>query len=769
MLGKRFVIATILFITIPAVHLLAHQMSDWWQEYYNRGIEQFKKGNMEDAEHHFRLILSRDETIAEAWYGLGLIEQKLHPDSSSVVQFFDRALDHAPRYAEAYYQLGIYYAHHQQWDKAEKVLTRAVKSDTAHDRAWVKLIQVREQMSQPYPELAAILLPNTIIHNPDKEQLYNIYIHSVLWNSREQEALPTLQILTENNPDNPVHTLDLAYVYYLTGDFEHARAMLGEKARIIDSYSKCKRYLLEAKVLFEQQKDSLGIKRYWQSIKHIADNRDMRIFIDDIRYIIKNNEYQQIKGDSLINLTDFFERFWIARDPNLATEINERIPEHYRRVYFARKNYRRYAPMMFSNEIMYKMEHPYKLIDIKLGDQFLYSMLSEPAQKNLDVDDMGLIYIRLGEADKKLFYQCESCSDNMSWLYYGKNDLSEMIFHFFKMGGFRGWMVETIPHHFEHRWELGNIYNQLDPTVSTTGEPPAYFGNMMYFNELENNNTKYAETAMRVERTGYTYEQELVPIPVKMLHFKTADNKILVELYYILSGKIIPLIDNSLLLSKFLGVYDSTWNQVVRIKKTEKIPLRITQAQWEQSMAVRMERFIIEDMPYHYEFQLEDIRSKRLSVYKGLFIPEHYFSDEFIISDILFSGEIVTGTKNTYYRKGDIIYQPHMFTSFNENDFLGLYFEVYNLFYNERGQTEYEVTWNLKQLTQAGNFLTRLFKGKSKAIESTNVYTGQNRDDTVYFNIKLSDKSSGNYEITVTVKDRLSGQEASRSDQFTIQ
>jgi hypothetical protein len=182
-----------------------------------------------------------------------------------------------------------------------------------------------------------------------------------------------------------------------------------------------------------------------------------------------------------------------------------------------------------------------------------------------------------------------------------------------------------------------------------------------------------------------------------------------------------------------------------------------------------MERFLIEPTLNHYEFQVEDVRKKRLCVYKSEIEPGNYFSDDFFVSDLLISGELVTDNKSTRYRKGDLVYQPHMFTAFNEDEVLGLYFEVYNLFYNAEDLTEYEVTWNLKQLSLGGNFLTKLFRGKTKEIESTNSYTGRDRDDNVYLNIKLSDKSAGDYELTVRVKDRLSGKEAARIEHFSIQ
>ena len=734
----------------------------------DRPFELIQNGRYDEAAKLLHSILAQNDDNAEAWYGLGLIEQKLHPDSSSVEQYFEKAIDNNSRYADAYYQLGLYYTHLLEWEKAEKVLIRAVKSDTVHDRAWMKLIYVLEQQQKPDPELAAILLPNTIINHPENKQLYGIYFRSILRYAQAEKAIPVLECLYRRYSENPRYAYDLAYLYYLTGYFDKADDLLMQRKFLVDLYSRSKRYLLEAKVHFELGEDSLGLQKFWRAVHSISDNRDMKIFIDDIRYIIKDKEYVKINGDSIINFTKFFERFWKSRDPNLSTEANERIPEHYRRIYYARKNFRRYAPMMFSNELMYKMDHPYKLSALKLGDEFMEGLLPEPARLNPEVDDMGIIYIRLGTPDKKIFYQCETCDENMTWLYFAENDRSQMIFNFFKKGGYRGWIIETVPHHFENRWELGKIYNQLDPTISTTGEPPNLFENIMQFSDLETQNSRSIETAMNIERTEYKYDRAQLPIPMKILQYRTDDGKILVELYYALSGQIVVLENNYLYLRKFLGVYNSTWDEILNIKKRERIPLGIPPALWQESMAVRMERFPIEPERHFYEFQIEDLRSNRLFVYKDTLNPKSLTTKKIQLSDLLMSGEIKSDQKNTFYRKRNVVYQPHMFTSFKENEILGLYFEIYNLLLNADDQTEYEVTWNIKQVSLSGNFLSRLFRGKSEEIESTNSYTGQTRDDYIYFNIALSDKSSGDYELSVTVQDKLSGMEDKRVEHFTI-
>lgn len=51
----------------------------------------------------------------------------------------------------------------------------------------------------------------------------------------------------------------------------------------------------------------------------------------------ERKQYQQLK--SLEDKVEFFKRFWLVRDLTPATEVNERLVEHYQRLNYARKYY----------------------------------------------------------------------------------------------------------------------------------------------------------------------------------------------------------------------------------------------------------------------------------------------------------------------------------------------------------------------------------------------------------------------------------------------
>ena len=135
----------------------------------------FRSEQYQQAELIFKQIMARDDHIAEVWYGLGLLYQKVYPDSSIIEKYFQKVIDLSSRNAEAYFQLGSYYSNHEEWKDAERMLERAVKIDSTYERAWSKLIFVQEQLQKNPTELAARILPTIVIRNPNKTVLYSIY------------------------------------------------------------------------------------------------------------------------------------------------------------------------------------------------------------------------------------------------------------------------------------------------------------------------------------------------------------------------------------------------------------------------------------------------------------------------------------------------------------------------------------------------------------------------------------------------------------------
>ena len=604
-------------------------------------------------------------------------------------------------------------------------------------------------------------------------KLYSRFMDDVFWNSQEEEGIEILHELIKMVPDNPVYLFDLARIYYSIRNHENSLSILDSVKNVFPQFSECRRNYLYAKNLFEIKEIDEGLDYYISAMTAIQDSADMKAFYDDICYIMNNDEYDEYNTTPIDSIGNFYSRFWRSRDPDLATEHNERIVEHYQRLFYARKWYRRYNVGRTAIDFVHETVHPLiggTGIGIKVGNDFLKTYLSKAVPEKRYFDDMGLIYIRHGQPDNQVFDIAPLDPDkpqNMSWHYYPRYNRSELVFHFAKFGGSRGWTIESMPSSFVNREEIHPLYWNLQMACNSQQEGKRFstFDVTETGTRLNESNEKFVEIGVRTETTEYKYDKKPLDFPFDFLTFKGKDGKILVELYYGIEGKEIELETgkqgNTLPLSKFVGIYDENWNESIRINKDDRIPVTLTPDEWKNSSATEMEHFEISPGIYHYEFHLQDKVSDKLGVYKDSLTVNDYWKDDFMISDILLSGPIDSAVQNTPFQKGGLSYNPHMFNDFEKDAAIGIYYELYNLSYDSEGKTRFQVTLTVQpfgtdeksEKNIVSRFAQRLFGQGEEIISSTYEYSGGTRDEILHFNFKTENEQSGKYELIISVRD----------------
>jgi len=636
--------------------------------------------------------------------------------------------------------------------EAKEYLKEAVKIDPSFVNARVKLATVEEEICSINQETVRYS-PEAVKQNIQNKEYYSRFIDDVFWNSQEEEGIEILHEFIKKNPDNPDYLFDLARIYYSIENHEKSLSILDSVKNIFPQFSECRRNYLCAKNLFEMNKMNEGLDYYMSAITSIQDSADMKAFYNDICYIMDNDEYDEYNNTRIASIGDFYSRFWRSRDPDLATERNERIVEHYQRLSYARKWYRRYNVGRTAIDFVHETEHPLTWgtgIGIKVGNDFLKTYISKAVPEKRYFDDMGLIYIRHGQPDNQVFEIRDAKYQNMSWHYYPRYNRSELVFHFAKFGGTRGWIIESMPFSLTNREEIHPLYWNPD------------YLDMVQLNE---SNEEFVEIGVRTETTEYKYDKKPLDFPFNFLTFKGENGKIRVELYFGIEGKEFELETgiqgNTLNLSRFVGIYDENWNESIRINKDDRIPVNLTPDEWKNSSATEMEHFEISPGIYNYEFHLQDKVSDKFGVYKDSLTINDYWKDDFMISDILLSGSIDSAVQNTPFQKGDLSYNPHMFNDFEKDATVSIYYELYNLTYDSEGKTHFQVTLTVQpfgtdkksEKNIISRFAQRLFGQEKEIISSTYEYSGHIRDEKLHFNLKTENEQSGKYELIISVRD----------------
>jgi len=101
----------------------------------------------------------------------------------------------------------------------------------------------------------------------------------------------------------------------------------------------------------------------------------------------------------------WLEQFWTRRDVVEARDVGERLAEHYRRWFYARRSFR----------LVSRHRH--------------YDITERYHSPQIEFDDRGVIYLRHGEPDRRAHLAATTLEPNESWL-YRRPESTDLVFHF---------------------------------------------------------------------------------------------------------------------------------------------------------------------------------------------------------------------------------------------------------------------------------------------------------------------------------------------------
>ncbi|HEY7612645.1 MAG TPA: GWxTD domain-containing protein [Gemmatimonadales bacterium] len=146
-----------------------------------------------------------------------------------------------------------------------------------------------------------------------------------------------------------------------------------------------------------------GVKPYYE-----AAASDDSVTVAGIRYDLATIASDSVLGefDHTVgqHRADYLKRFWSERDKTELRTDGERLREHYRRLFYARKNF----------QLTSLNRH--------------YDIVERYRSGSRDFDDRGIIYIRHGEPSSRASYAAPGLEPNESWR-YSRPD-GDLIFHF---------------------------------------------------------------------------------------------------------------------------------------------------------------------------------------------------------------------------------------------------------------------------------------------------------------------------------------------------
>ena len=182
-------------------------------------------------------------------------------------------------------------------------------------------------------------------------------------------------------------------------------------------------------------------------------------------------------------------------------------------------------------------------------------------------------------------------------------------------------------------------------------------------------------------------------------------------------------------------------------------------------------RFHVEPGVYVVGFAIEDTLSKRTGFGRSLVTVPDYPEAGLSMSDIQLARGV--GPGNRFVRMGGAVV-PHPIHAFQQDEEMVIYFELYGLTEDLPGIGRFTLTTEITSGQYRpdegwiSRFFARLVPEKPLSISTRVIGTGPLPDTAYWFSLALSTLEQDNYDLKLTVKDVRSGQEVTKTAAFTV-
>jgi GWxTD domain-containing protein len=178
--------------------------------------------------------------------------------------------------------------------------------------------------------------------------------------------------------------------------------------------------LEQARTLYSAQQSAAGLRAYYTGARASTASA-AALYRSDLAWIATPAELAAFDAlDGGPARADWLAKFWEQRDVAEVRQPGERLAEHYRRWFYAERNF-----LLVSRHRHYDITERYRSTQDEL-------------------DDRGIIYVRHGAPDRRATYiASDSIEPNETWLYHRPD--GDLIFHFVARKGVQDFkLVESL-------------------------------------------------------------------------------------------------------------------------------------------------------------------------------------------------------------------------------------------------------------------------------------------------------------------------------------
>lgn len=724
--------------------LLTTHPSSEMDDLIARGDALLSQANYDEAKDKYEDALDIYEGCIPAWRGLGQIAYH-QQDWGGIKEWYGKVEDVFPEDLEAHYYLGIA---DRETGKFKSLLLKKIDYNKSENH-FNFVIQADSTYRDVYYQRAVL------------ERWREHYQQAVIWAERQVEVKPDMipvriglfkfyrMLIKHSNAqwlESWLQRRDTVWATYFLGELYRRNDNFAEARKIFEQLLKeepefSPSLVYSSRVRLNLQQDRVeDANDFFELALFSADSElDTQFLYEDWKYIFRDEELETFRElSSADDKKDFFYKFWTRRNPLPASQINHRAMEHYRRLIFAEKNY------------WYDGLRSWGLNPDKVG----YLRFPKAYFENKEFNDKGMVYLRHGFPDA-VARTPGTLASNESWHYYKRADRPELILHFLKeerLSTGNNWkLVPNLP-------DLRMVQDRAgwDPKMDQL----LIANTQQEVNKLQDqiSDESYLQVKEAMASDTHTWAEatEELSMPYYISYFRSdAEGKTRVELYYALylnemfagNGS-----SNEIELEHGAGIFDSQWNEI-----DEDFNEQTFEA--DASSNVFIYRYTADVEPGSYLMSLYAAKSGSRQIGGDTFeidVPSRT-SKSLQLSDLELAYSINPATEPGVFTTGEYEVIPNPAKAFKLSDPVHLYFEVYNLTPDKEGETRFEIEHTMKKTDEGGGLFGLFGGGDKEVISINNQRTGHDPTAKEIASFDVSKLEAGDYELEVTVKDRVSG------------
>lgn len=690
-------------------------------------------------------------------------------------KIFDTILFSYHDQIEAHYGRGIgrrengRYSHmmnrHWSWRDAKKHFEQVIAIDSTYRDVFYQYA-VFERYQKHY--IKAIELAHRQLNMNDQldyvQKSLMRYYDSMLYHTDYDEAFTWLK-----NRCTPYDLYFLGELNRRAGHFHTADSLFQTVLENPDRFSLPPVYLSRVRGHVQREEFEQAEKTYWQALDVVEDELDKDLFLSDFMYIVNAKEYRLLKQTiSKEDLKQAMQLFWLRRNPLPSMPFNQRLINHYRRILVAEEqfHYDGFRHLLYKSDFLNELKVP----------EWYY--------ENHKLNDLGMIYIRFGEPNEKvsairqrrtvgmatdvergtdLLPVTETIPPNISWLYHEKTTNPRMIFHFF--------LPEDSPPGY---WTLipGFDYPEILLELSQwdhryhgmlNSETTGRLGSFKY--ALNKERAKDVDHALKNDRLSPPKENEVLALYHGMDQFRESDEIDVFHLSYAIP--IQNLLDNDVKTdSVLLEVGFKILDRQAKIQDHQIRNIWINETSMGQiADDLFIDEFIfpLEHKPHNVTLHVRTPQNKKLNGWRWAQPAALGVRDKLAISTLKLAFNVTPKSDLELRHRDELNILPNPTKRFYKKDPVFVYYEIYNLLLDGKGQSDYSVNFSLKELDKSSfvKKITGIFSsGEEYKISVQSNQVGLNRTMSDYISFDMEKAKAGSYNLILEVIDNVSGEKA---------